>query len=96
MNIDTEMCQKVQNLGALGYPLAMVMNVLCLPPDDRPEFEKLFNDPQSDVFRHYGQGKDIFNFEVDTVLYRLAKTGDIKSLKELEGRQKRYLRNYEL
>ena len=85
-----ETLKKIINLGALGYPADKCANVLDLTGEDRQSFLADFKNPKSEIAQAYQAGMDVADFEIDTKLLQLAKTGDAKSIQLLENRKRKY------
>lgn len=81
--------EMLRNMGALGYPVEMVMSVLSIPDRDRPSFIKDFNDPKSDIMMKYKEGSDQAQYSMDLKLFEMACSGDLKAMKELEIRKRK-------
>lgn len=88
MNYTEEDLAKVVDLGKLGYPWEKCANILAV--QDREEFKKDFHSPQSQIYKNYQIGTDLADFELDTKVFQLAKTGDLKAIQEFEKRRKRF------
>jgi hypothetical protein len=84
---DTDVADKLLNLGKLGYPPVKCANVLQLTGRSRDQFIKDMTDPDSEAAKTWQMGQDLADFEIDTKLYMLARSGDIKSLHALEYRK---------
>lgn len=84
--------QKIVNLGELKYPPEKCANVLTLYGENRHKFIKALLDQTSEIYQLYQMGSDLADFNIDTKLYQLAKTGDAKSIDMLEYRQKKYFK----
>ena len=81
---------KIVNLGELRYPPLKCASILDIKPKDLATFLKDILNPDTTIGRAYQRGKDLADFNIDTTLYKLAKTGDPKSIDLLEYRQKKY------
>lgn len=84
-----EILKKVVNLGSLRYPVEKCMNVLQLDGESRKEFEKDFLNQDSEIAKNYQTGIDVADFEIDTKLFNLARTGDPKAIKAFDERIKK-------
>jgi len=82
-----EIIKKVVTLGSLGYPKEKCLNILELTTEQRMAFEQQFKQPKSTIGKAYQTGVDLADFEIDKKLYELAKTGDLKAIKEFELRK---------
>lgn len=90
MKITDELTRKVTGMGMLKYPPSKMANVLDLSPEDEVEFCRQLDDTSSDLSRAYQKGIDKADYLVDSKLFELAKTGDIKSIELLEKRRSQY------
>lgn len=79
--------KKITNLGSIGYSMIKCLNVLQFDEIKKAEFIKQFDLTNSLVNNAYQVGIDLFDFEIDTKLLQLAKTGDLNALKKLETRK---------
>jgi hypothetical protein len=77
---------KLIMLGELHYPLQKCLNILDVPDADIADFTKEFENEKSKVFQHWNKGRDKSDFDIDTKLLMLAKSGDINAIKLLDQR----------
>jgi len=88
--MDQELKQKIINLGELRYPPDKCANVLELSGEERLDFIRDIKTQGTNINCWYQIGIDLADFNIDSKLYQLAKTGDHKSIDMLEYRQKKY------
>ena len=89
MIITEEILTKVRSLGMLHYPLWKCLNILEINSDkDRDFFEQEFKNAESKVAKEYQIGIDLADFEIDTKLLHLAKTGDLRAIAIFDERKK--------
>lgn len=86
--MDEETRTKIINLGSLLYPAEKCANILMLTGAKRAQFLKDFLNPSSEVAQCYQIGIDLADFEIDSKLLQLAKSGDLKAIQKLEFRKK--------
>lgn len=87
--MNEELQKKIIALGSLNYPVEKCANALELLGDERIQFIENFNNPNSEIYKLYLIGKDVADFEIDSKLLQLSKTGDLKALKELNERNRK-------
>lgn len=87
---DEVLIAKVVKLGGLGYPLHKCINVLQLEKKKIPSFISDFSNPESQIAKAYAIGKDVVDFELDTKLLQLAKTGEIKAIQAFSKKRLKY------
>lgn len=75
-------------MGMLRYPPSKMANILDI--DDEKAFFKELDDPESSLAKAYQKGIDKADYLIDSKLFDLAKTGDIKAIETLKDRQTRY------
>lgn len=85
-----ETINKLIDLGKLNFPSVKSAHVLSVPSEHYEEFKKLFYDENSKIFHYFSTGLILSDFEIDSRLYLLAKSGDLKSIQELAKRKKIY------
>lgn len=85
-----DVLNKVIDLGKLNYPAKKCISVLGLEGDSAIDFETQFFDTQSEVAKKYQIGIDLADFELDSKIFQLAKSGDLKAIKEYDERRKIY------
>lgn len=90
MIFEESVIKKIIDLGKLSYPLEKCLNIIQLDQEQESEFRKQFVDSNSEVGKAYQIGKDLYDFEIETKLYHLAKTGEIKSINLLARIKAKY------
>jgi hypothetical protein len=75
---------QITSLGIVRYSLDKIVNIIDV--DDITQFEKDFNNPQSDVAKAYQKGIDRSDYDIDIRLFEMAKSGDLKALEKYEQR----------
>lgn len=88
MIFEESIINKIIDLGKLSYPLEKCLNILQLDSEKETEFRKQFININSQVRKAYQIGVDLCDFEIDTKLYQLAKTGDMKAIALLRNKKK--------
>lgn len=83
MEYSQEILSKVVDLGKLQYPAEKIISILNIPEKEKNIFIDDFNNPSHEIYKSYQMGIDIRDFEIDSKLYQLAKTGDLKAMKQL-------------
>lgn len=78
--------QMIINFGALGYAPKMCAIILGW---ELTEFEKHYNDHQSELYKAYEAGAIKSEYVIDLKLFEQAQQGDIKSLDKLNQRKLR-------
>lgn len=86
--MEKSILEKMVDLGSLGYPPEKCANVLRLTGADRIDFLKNFMDKTHELSIHYKMGEDAADFEIDSKILQLAKTGDMKAIEKYEQRKK--------
>lgn len=92
MEYTDEFLKKIINLGSLNYPLKKCLNVLEIKEENISKFSQDFKNSDSIIAKNYQIGIDLADFEIDCKLFQLAKTGELKAIKEFEERRKKYNR----
>lgn len=87
-----EFRDKIIKLGQLGYPAEKCARILELAGEEFSRFVREFGDPKSETFSLYQIGVDQADFEIDTKLFLLAKSGDMKALAQLDERKRQFNR----
>lgn len=86
MEYNEDFLKKMVQVGTLGYPLSKIINVLDI--DDIKQFTKDFDNPKSQVAISYQKGVDKADFVLDSKLFDMAKSGDLKALDKYEVRKR--------
>lgn len=81
--------QMIIKLGHLGYPPEKCAHILELTGDEIGAFIAKMKDPSTEEAQAFQVGIDQADFEIDTKLYALAKSGDMKALETLKERTRR-------
>jgi hypothetical protein len=55
-----------------------------------PSFIADFSNPDSEIAQAYAIGKDVVDFELDTKLLQLAKSGEIKAIQTFTKKRLKY------
>lgn len=79
--IDEETEEKIVTMGALGYPVTKMANVLGWPADDVAE---LIKDKNSQFAKLLERGSDMADYLLDKKLFEMAKAGDLKAMQKYE------------
>lgn len=87
---DEELIAKIVRLGGLGYLMQKCRNVLQLEEKDWRLFEEDFYNPNSEIAQAYAIGKDVVDFELDSKLLQLAKSGEIKAIQTFNKKRLKY------
>lgn len=90
MEYSEEFINKITNLGALGYPLAKIINIV--DPQDVQQFILDFDNPESIIGKAYQMGIDRGDFAIDKKLYELSNSGDLDAIKMFTARRESRLR----
>jgi len=93
MKYTEEFLKKMIQVGTLGYPLSKVVNVLEV--DDFEVFKKDFYDENHIINLNYNKGLDKADLIIDSKLFDLAKSGDLKALEKYERRKIEYQERYQ-
>lgn len=86
MEYDEEFLKKIVQMGTLGYPLSKIVNVLDIENID--QFTQDFDNKKSKVFVSYKKGVDKADFIIDSKLFEMAKSGDLKALDQYSKRKR--------
>jgi hypothetical protein len=89
MNEEQE--KMLRNMGALGYPIEKVISVMGI--EDPNQFREEFADLSSRVRLIYKSGADLAEYHIDLKLFEMARSGDLKAMKELEIRKRKLANN---
>jgi hypothetical protein len=89
MDYTEDFLNKIITMGAYGYPLSKIINVLEIKPCDVDEFAKDFYDTSSEIATKYRIGIDRSDFSIDMQLYTLAQGGDLKAIELFKERKKK-------
>jgi len=84
MEIKKDQEEHIINFGALSYDAKKIANILNIEVDDI--IEEIYN-KDSDFYKLYQKGNDMFDYAIDMKLFEMAKSGDIKALEKLEVRK---------
>jgi len=87
MNYDSAFIEKVRAFGVLGNPLHEI--IYLVEPEDPEQFEKDFQDPESDIYRAYHKGKVTGQYTMDKALFDSAKAMNIDSNEKQNHRQQK-------
>jgi len=81
---DDEIIEKVINFGAFDYDNQKMANILNV---DLKTIDEFMTDDNSAFKKLYNRGQDLSDYVIDTKLFDLARTGDIKALEKLDRRK---------
>lgn len=81
---------KMVDLGKLMYSPEKCANVLGFSGKERDQFILDFQDPKGELQTNFQVGIDVSDFEIDTKIYMLAKSGDLKAVEMFEFRRGRF------
>ena len=87
MEYTDETIAKMQSLGALGYGVEKIINILDIPETDAATFRSDFANTDSPIRRAYQKGVDKSDYIIDKKLYELAQTGDLKAIETYENKK---------
>ena len=87
METTTEFLGKITGMGTLGYDVRKIINILDI--EDEEGFIKKFNDKKSLIAKAYQKGVDKSDYIIDTKLFEMAKTGDMKAIEMYDKRKNR-------
>lgn len=87
METTTEFLSKITGMGTLGYDVQKIINILDI--EDEEGFIKEFNDKKSLITKAYQKGVDKSDYIIDTKLFEMAKTGDMKAIEMYDKRKNR-------
>ena len=85
MKYTPEQLEQLRTMGALGYQVGKILNIIDFA--DPSQFEKDFQNPESEVSRAYQKGADLAEFALDVMVYEQAQSGDLKALNEYRQRK---------
>lgn len=92
MEYTEDFLKKIVQMGTLGYPLSKIINVLDII--DIPAFSIDFYSEGGPVFSSYKKGLDKADFIIDSKLFDMAKSGDLKAMEKYQStkisQQQRY------
>jgi hypothetical protein len=87
--INEEIEEKIVNMGALGYPVAKMANVLGWPVEHVAELAK---DKTSQFSKLLERGSDMADYLLDKKLFEMAKAGDLKAMQKYEFKKSQLLK----
>lgn len=91
-----EILPKVRAAGALGYRLEDVLLTTDLADFEREGILEELQHPESDVAKAYRAGNIQAEMQIETRIFDLAKSGDLKAIAEFEKRKLKRKRRQEI
>jgi len=85
MKYTPEQLEQLRTMGALGYQVGKIINIIDFA--DPLQFEKDFQDPESEAAKAYQKGADLADFSLDVMVFEQAQSGDLKALQEYRQRK---------
>lgn len=85
MKIEEDQEEMIVNFGALNYDAFRMSIVFGI---DEIDIQNEMKNEKSKFFKLYKKGEYISSYLIDLKLFELAKTGDLKAIKEYERRKK--------
>lgn len=91
----SDLLQKLQTYGALAYNAEKIASIEQLSDDDAQKLARALNDNKSPEYRAYKYGQDTAEHELDTMLFELARQGDIKAFNEFTAKRNQRIKQNE-
>lgn len=87
MKYDSAFIEKVRAFGVLGNPLHEI--IYLVEPEDPEQFEKDFQDPESEIYQAYHKGMVTGQYTMNKALFDAAKANNTDANERLNQRQQR-------
>jgi len=92
MEYSEELLTQIVQAGTLGYPLSKIMNIFDIKDDAK--FKADFYDEKSVLWKSYKKGIDKSDFILDSKLFEIAKSGDLKAIEKYNLMKRNNLHDY--
>lgn len=83
-NLTSEQEEALINCGAFNYNAEKVANIIDI---SQSIIENQLKDVDSNIYKLYKKGKDMYEYTIDCKLFELVQSGDLSALDKLEKRK---------